>query len=359
LLIFFTNTHFFTAPIRAASKYKRELKYQHPIKLTAGTVIPRKVWQTWKTGPLAFDKRDSDTAKTWPEKNPSYRYEVLTDSNDELYVEWHYGPHGLNRPDIVELYRNVNITIVKADLLRYLVMYAEGGVYADIDVECLRPINRFIPDRYDEHDVDMIVGVEIDEPAYINHPILGSKCQSFCQWTFAAKPRLPVMMRLIENIQDWLKELSRQKDVPIPQLQLDFNEIISGTGPSAFTKAMLEQMTVQNRGKQVTWDVFHNLAESKLVGGVLVLNVEAFAAGQGHSDSGNHDSRGALVKHHYHASGWPTLHPRTNHPMYGEVEKCNWAPQCVAEWDKNVAEWDTLPKEEQDKRLANKPKPKP
>jgi hypothetical protein len=109
----------------------------------------------------------------------------------------------------------------------------------------------------------------------------------------------------------------------------------------------------------VTWDVFHNLAESKLVGGVLDVEDEAFAAGQGHSDSGNHDSRGALVKQHYHASGWPTLHPRTNHPMYGEVEKCNWAPQCVAEWDKNVAEWDTLPKEEQDKRLANKPKPKP
>lgn len=155
---------------------------------------------------------------------------------------------------------------------------------------------------------------------------------SFCQWTFAAKPRLPVMMRLIENIEAWLHDLAYQKSVSISELKLDFNEVISGTGPSAFTRAVLEQMTVQNNGKEVTWDPFHNLADSKLQNGILVLNVETFAAGQGHSDSGNHGSRGALVKHHYHASGWPALHPRKNNPMYGEVEKCNWNPVCVAEW---------------------------
>ncbi|KAF2200391.1 alpha-1,6-mannosyltransferase Och1 [Delitschia confertaspora ATCC 74209] len=354
LILFFTNSHFFTAPIRAASKYKRELRYQQPLH-TEGTVIPKKIWQTWKTGPLTMEQRDLDTAKTWVEKNPKHRYEVLTDENALEYVEFHYGPHGLKRPDIVQLYKDIQITIIKADLLRYLVMYAEGGVYADIDVECLRPLNRFIPERYTEEEVDMIIGVEIDEPNFSNHPILGPKSKSFCQWTFAAKPRLPVLMRLIENIQDWVHELSRTKGVPIQELKLDFDEVIVGTGPSAFTKAVLDQMTVQNHGKQVTWDLFHNLVESRLVGGMLVLNVEAFAAGQGHSDSGNHNSRGALVKHHYHASGWPTLHPRRNHPMYGEVEKCNWEPFCVAEWDKNVAEWDTLSKEEQDQRLATKP----
>lgn len=331
LLLFFANVHFFTAPIRAAHRYRRELKYQQPLQSSTAS-IPRKIWQTWKVGPLGFEQRDSDSAKTWPAKNPTYRYEVLTDDNAFEYLEWHYGPQGFDRPDVIELYKELNITIIKADILRYLVMYAEGGVYADIDVECLRPIDRFIPERYNEEDVDMIIGVEIDEPSYASHPILGSKCKSFCQWTFAAKPRLPVMMRLIENIQQWLQELSEEKGVRISELQLDFNEVISGTGPSAFTKAILEQMTAQNNGKSVTWDLFHNLAESRLVNGILVLNVEAFAAGQGHSDSGNHDSRGALVKHHYHASGWPTLHPRHNHPMYGEVEQCNWKPECVAEW---------------------------
>ncbi|KAF2124136.1 glycosyltransferase family 32 protein [Dothidotthia symphoricarpi CBS 119687] len=354
LCLFFVDSHIFTAPFRAAHRHRRELRYQQPL-IASTSVIPRKIWQTWKIGPLAFEQRDSDTAKTWPAINPRYRYEVLTDDNANQYVEWHYGPRGFNRPDIVDLWKELRITIIKADLLRYLVMYAEGGVYADIDVESIRPIERFIPERYDEHEVDMIIGIEIDEPAWKDHPILGSKCASFCQWTFAAKPHLPVMMRLIENIQDWLHALSHQKGVPISELKLDFNEVISGTGPSAFTTAVLDQMTAQNKGKKVTWDMFHNLVESRLQNGILVLNVEAFAAGQGHSDSGNHGSRAALVKHHYHASGWPLLHPRTNHPLYGEVEKCNWKPECIHEWDKNVAEWDTLSKEEQDKRIATKP----
>ncbi len=63
------------------------------------------------------------------------RYEVLTDANEMSYVEQHFGPTGINRPDIVDFYQSVNLTIVKADLLRYMIMYAEGGVYADIDVE--------------------------------------------------------------------------------------------------------------------------------------------------------------------------------------------------------------------------------
>jgi hypothetical protein len=133
LLFFFANTHFFTAPIRAVSKHRREVRYQQPL-VQSRSLIPRKIWQTWKVGPLGFEQRDSDSARTWPAKNPTYRYEVLTDDNALEYLEWHYGPQGLNRPDFIEFYRELNITIIKADLLRYLVMYAEGGVYADVSV---------------------------------------------------------------------------------------------------------------------------------------------------------------------------------------------------------------------------------
>jgi hypothetical protein len=96
------------------------------------------------------------------------------------------------------------------------------------------------------------------------------------------------------------------------------------------------------------------MAESKLVGGILVLTIEAFAAGQGHSDSGNHNARAALVKHRYHASKWPTMHPRYSHPVLGEVELCNWEPECVKIWDYNKALFESLPPEEQAKQIADK-----
>lgn len=315
--------------------------------------FPRKIWQTWKVDPLGFEERDLSVARTWTAKNPEYRYEVLTDQNDVYYVETHFGPSGFNRLDIVYMYKSLRLKIIKADLLRYLVMYVEGGVYTDIDVEALRPINRFIPYRYSEKEIDMVIGVEIDQPDFNNHTILGKKCQSFCQWTFMCKPRLPVMMVLVNNILRWLNQVATDQNVPISEIQLGFDEVISGTGPSAFTKALLAHMSAKE-DSTIQWDCFHNLAESKLVGGVLVLTVEAFAAGQGHSDSGNHNAKTALVKHHYHASNWPTTHPRYNHPVYGEVEKCNWDAECVKTWDANKATFEALPQEEQLKQIAMK-----
>jgi len=322
--------------------------------------FPNKIWQTWKVSPLAFEQRDLDTARSWTRKNPDWRYEVLTDGNDLRYVEWHFGPEGFDRPDIVNFYRDVKAAIVKADLLRYLIMYAEGGIYADIDVEALKPMSKFIPPRYDHKDIDMVIGVEIDEPDWKDHPILGPKSRSFCQWTFMCKPQLPVMMRLVEQIMTWLNGVAKEQNVPLAEVKLDFDQIISGTGPSAFTNAILDQMNEDkvNPNQKIDWDMFHDMSESAVVSRVLVLTVEAFAAGQGHSDSGNHEARAALVRHHYHASNWPSRHPRYSHPAYGEVEKCNWNDECVHKWDKNVAEYAKMSEEQQKKIIEQKEREK-
>ena len=351
IIIFLTNAESLGSSLKAANIARRDLSTLSAQR--GGRKFPKKIWQTWKIDPLGFEERDLACARTWTSKNPGHRYEVLTDHNDLQYVETHYGPSGLRRPDIVDMYRTLNATIVKADLLRYLIMYAEGGVYADIDVEDLKPIEKFIPERYDERDVDMVIGVEIDQPSFNNHAILGKKSQSFCQWTFMCKPKLPVMLKLVDGIMAWLNDIASKQKVPVSDIVLDFDEVISGTGPSAFTSAILADISSRS-GRTVDWDAFHNLDESKLVSGVLVMTVEAFAAGQGHSDSGNHNARTALVKHHYHASQWPTKHPRYTHPVYGEVERCNWEVECVKKWDEDVAAFKALPPEEQAKQIAFK-----
>ena len=81
---------------------------------------------------------------------------------------------------------------------------------------------------------------------------------------------------------------------------------------------------------------------------------EAFAAGTGHSKSGVHSSSRALVKHHFHASDWTSKHPRHKHPIYGEVERCNWNIECVDLWDANTAFFDSLPEKEQMEMISIK-----
>ncbi len=200
---------------------------QRPLR----SAFPKKIWQTWKVNPLDFEERDLNNARSWTRNNPDWRYEVITDGNEMEYVEFHFGPEGFNRPDIVEFYRGVQAAIIKADLLRYLIMYAEGGIYADIDVEALKPMWKFIPERYEEKDIDMVVGVEIDEPDWKDHPILGPKSMSFCQWTFMCKPQLPVMMHLIEHIMKWLTDVADGQNRTISDVELDFDEVISGSRP--------------------------------------------------------------------------------------------------------------------------------
>lgn len=337
-------------PLNIGDVTKRDLACQ---SMSVGSKFPKKVWQTWKVDTLNFEERDATRAKSWTTNNPGHRHEVLTDANALHWVEETFGPAGFDRPDIVYMFRHLTLRIIKADLLRYLIMFVEGGIYTDIDVENLRAVDTWIPGRYDESIVDLVIGVEIDEPGFASHPILGRKSMSFCQWTFMAKPRLPVMLHLIDNILKWLESVAKDQNVDIKDIHLSFDDVIAGTGPSAFTRAILAEMSVRT-GQDIDWTHFHDLREPKLVGGVLVMTVEAFAAGQGHSNSGNHDSIHALVKHHYHASKWPTTHPRYSHPMYGQVEDCNWVISCVQEWDKNMADFKKLSEADQAKMIKDK-----
>lgn len=354
LLLYTQIDHFERFQHTPGEVLKRVLAYQQPMVRAQDSKFPKKIWQTWKTDPLEFEQRESERARTWPQLNPGHRYEVLTDSNDLDYVETHFGRDGVvYRPDIIETYRTLNATIIKADLLRYLVMYAEGGVYADIDVENLRAVNTWIPPQFNESDVDLVISVEIDEPSFVNHTILGQKSQSFCQWTFMTKPRHPVMMRLIEHVLHWLNEVAQKQAVPISEIKLNFDEVITGTGPSAFTTAVLAEMAAQTH-RRLYWDTFHALTQPVLVGNILVLTVDSFAAGQGHSNSLSHDSPNALVKHHYHASLWPSRHPRYSHPAYGMVEECNWEPGCVWNWTDNTAAFDSLSFDEKVKLIKEK-----
>lgn len=324
-----------------------------PSKQSISARFPRKLWQSWRNDALSFEARDSERARSWLSQNPSMRHEVLTDASGLAYVQDVFGPTGLNRPDIVETYRSLNAKIIQADLIRYIIMYAEGGIWADVDVEALKPFEQFIPARFHEKELNMIIGVETDEPTFKDHPILGSKAQSFCQWVFVCKPRHPVMLRLIDNILIWLKDLAKKQGKDISQITLNFDEVLSGTGPSAFTTAILAEMS-RTTGRDVSWTDFHALHESKAIGGVLVLTAEAFAAGTMHSHSGSHQGAGALVKHHFHASGWTKSHERFKHPVYGEVEKCNWDPECVELWDANTAAFNALSGEDQTRVIALK-----
>ncbi|NWN33545.1 hypothetical protein GY663_30675, partial [Klebsiella michiganensis] len=89
------------------------------------------------------------------------------------------------RPDIVDTYLALPVPIFKADMLRYLLLWDQGGIWSDLDVSCESiPIEEWIPAEY-QGKAALVVGWEFD--AGWPEPYV----RQFASWTIMAKPRLP------------------------------------------------------------------------------------------------------------------------------------------------------------------------
>lgn len=95
---------------------------------------PKIIHQTWKTKDLSgkYEKYSNE----WKALHPNYQY-ILYDDEDLLNLVKVYFPDYLN------FYKNtISSNIERVDFARYIMLYAHGGIYADIDT---RPVKSFDP----------------------------------------------------------------------------------------------------------------------------------------------------------------------------------------------------------------------
>ena len=77
--------------------------------------------------------------QSWPEQNPGHSYIRFDKASAGAFLMARYAP------DVVLAYRRAREPAMKADLFRLAWLYCEGGVYADADDRCLRPLADFVP----------------------------------------------------------------------------------------------------------------------------------------------------------------------------------------------------------------------
>jgi hypothetical protein len=97
--------------------------------------MPRVVHQIWETSQIPEEWRGC--VQSWREHHPDWDYKLWTAEEREALVAEQY-------PDFINTYRNYSYAIQRADAARYLILHTYGGVYADLDLECLRPIDRLL-----------------------------------------------------------------------------------------------------------------------------------------------------------------------------------------------------------------------
>ena len=97
--------------------------------------IPRIIHQTWKSKRLPRDL--GRFRKTWLDCHPDWVHWLWTDADNRAFLEKHY-------PWFLPVYDNYERKIMQVDAVRYFILHRFGGVYADLDLECLQPIDSLL-----------------------------------------------------------------------------------------------------------------------------------------------------------------------------------------------------------------------
>ena len=224
--------------------------------------------------------------KTWTDLNPGYQHKLLTDELIAGYVRDHF--HASN-PDIEETFLQAKDLVLQLDLIKYLVLWDEGGVYSGLDVACVQPVSHWVPPQFIDK-AGIVLGVQMEQKAERD----GNAMDNFqlADWTIMSKPNQPFLCFLYQQLTENIKHLAAEQIVPASNSR-PYN-ISDVTGRNALTQAFLAYATSVTAAK-VTVNNFTKFNESKLFGEILVLPVQAFAF--------SHRNGKELV-HHYEAGSW-------------------------------------------------------
>lgn len=302
LFLLFYSVTLFNKSFSSLDRTANALATNDPHSSSFPNSHPQKIWQSWKVPASDLARADARAVTSWTELNPEYRYELLTDAAALRFVQDRFSA---DHPRIAETYANISDPILRADLLRYLLLYSEGGVYTDVDTRALKPIDAWVPPQY-KRDAKLVVGVEMDylDGTAGTNPFDGVKF-GLCQWTVLAYPQHPLLWTVVNAVVDALHAKAASKATTIADMALTFVEVGAVTGPGMWSDTILGHLNAHH-GTTV-WDL-HNLTAPALVGDVLILPVTGFANGQKHSNSGSPSDPDALVRHLFKGS-WIEGHP--------------------------------------------------
>lgn len=150
-----------------------------------------------------------------------------------------------------------------------------------------------------DDDVELIVGLEIDEPNWTAADMRRWKVKRRFQitnWAFASKPGSAALRHAIVMAASRYVAftLSRGASCAITN-----HDVLELSGPGLFTDAIDDYLqTTAN----VSLKSASGISEPRRIGSILVLPVTAFASGQRHSGSRDFNDPGACLNHFFSSS---------------------------------------------------------
>ncbi|MGZ8557585.1 MAG: glycosyltransferase family 32 protein [Chitinophagaceae bacterium] len=140
--------------------------------------VPPIIHQTWKnTDVPAHWKKYVDKVKAL---HPDWQYMLWTDDDNNAFVKDEF-------PEFYPVFQAFEKNIMRADVIRYLIMYKIGGLYLDMDYEMLKP--------FQYADKNLVL-------PYSRQIALGNKWDLLGNCVFASAPNHIFWKKVIEDLQN-------------------------------------------------------------------------------------------------------------------------------------------------------------
>lgn len=170
--------------------------------------IPRIIHQTWKSERLPTRFRTFQDS--WRRHHPNWDYRFYDDDACRQVVADAF-------PGLLPMYDRCPHPVQRADIFRYLVVAHEGGLYADMDMECLRPVDQLLEGRRAVFGVEDFLSARRARRLDLRHR------ERIANFIFAAEAGHPIFREIVA----WLEELPGPWDME--------REVLETTGPGMLT----------------------------------------------------------------------------------------------------------------------------
>lgn len=174
-------------------------------------LTPRIFHQIWLGGkPLPLGLKGY--TNTWVNQHSEWMFKLWNDEKSEALIKDKY-------PNLLDQYNKAPFLTQRVDIIKYLLLHEFGGVYIDLDCECLKPIDSLLTNM-------VSIGLEPrDEILHREFPIfLGSAFMS-------AVPKSAFFRTTIEQCEKQLNLLS-----PNHERLGKYNYVMETTGPTLINR---------------------------------------------------------------------------------------------------------------------------
>lgn len=186
-----------------------------PINNIKLQTIPKHVFQTHRSQEYISHSPELLKAQNSWKQMEGFQYYFYDDHKIHTFMLQHFDDR------VMQAFHRCPLTVMKADLWRYCVIYVYGGLYTDSDTVCKQNMEHFI-----NHSVELVV---CPEPETFRTNLL-------CQWIFAAPSKSPILKAVIDNcVNEILKHPTLKGEHVVHKL----------TGPTIFTNAVRSYLALK------------------------------------------------------------------------------------------------------------------